>query len=260
VSGVVVVKLGGRAQGDPALPGTLAARARDAHGRLVIVHGGGDQVSQWQRLRGDEPVFVGGRRVTQPKDLELVRMVLSGSVNKTLVGALRVAGLAAVGLSGEDGALLRARPVDPDRFGRVGAPAAVDVRLLETLLAGGWCPVLSPVAASTDLADGEALNVNGDDAAAAIAVALGAAELFFLADVPAVLDAAGAPIPVIPREGIATAIADGVATGGMAAKLEAARAALDGGVPLVRIGDRAALVDGRGTSIVPAATPAPAAH
>ncbi|MCU0634687.1 MAG: acetylglutamate kinase [Gemmatimonadaceae bacterium] len=256
MSGTVVVKLGGRAQGDPALPATLAERWRTTAGRLVIVHGGGDQVSTWQRLRGDEPVFVGGRRVTQAKDIELIRMVLSGSVNKTLVGALRVAGVNAVGLSGEDGGMLRAEPVDPERFGRVGAPATVDARLLELLLSNGWCPVVSPVGISTTTADPDALNVNGDDAAAAIAVALGARELFFLADVPAVLDADKAPIATIAREACQSMIDDGIAVGGMAAKLEAACVALDGGVSVVRIGDRAALVDGRGTAIVPSAVAA----
>jgi acetylglutamate kinase len=249
----VVVKLGGRAQGDPELPAALAAVWTATRGRLVIVHGGGDQVSSWQRLRGDEPVFVGGRRVTQARDIELVRMVLSGSVNKTLVGALRVAGVHAVGLSGEDGAMLRAAPVDPERFGRVGAPAAVDARLLVTLLDGGWCPVVSPVGVSTDPTDPDALNVNGDDAAAALAIALGASELFFLADVPAVLDADKTPIATIVHDDVQQWIDSGVAAGGMAAKLEAARQALAGGVGRVRIGDRAALTQGGGTAIVPTA-------
>jgi acetylglutamate kinase len=247
----IVVKLGGRAQGDPELPKALASLWLSRHGRLVVVHGGGDQVSHWQKLRGDEPVFVGGRRVTQPKDIELVRMVLSGSVNKTLVGLLRVAGVSAVGLSGEDGAMLRAQPVDPERFGRVGSPHAVDARLLNTLLENGWCPVLSPVGISTDETDAGALNVNGDDAAAAIAVALDADELFFLADVPAVLDADKAPIGTITFDDVQQWIDSGVAAGGMAAKLEAARVALSGGVTRVRIGDRAALTQGGGTTIVP---------
>jgi acetylglutamate kinase len=251
VSGVVVVKLGGRAQADPALPAALASVWQATGGQLVIVHGGGDQVSTWQRLRGDEPVFVGGRRVTHAKDIELIRMVLSGSVNKTLVGALRVAGVNAVGLSGEDGAMLRAAPVDPAQFGRVGAPADIDARLLRTLLDGGWCPVLSPVGVSTDTSDPDALNVNGDDAAAAIAVAMHADELFFLADVPAVLDADKAPIATIARDECQSYIDRGIAVGGMAAKLEAAGVAIDGGVSVVRIGDRDALVHRRGTAIVP---------
>jgi acetylglutamate kinase len=246
-----VVKLGGRAQSDPGLPAALAALWTSTNGQLVVVHGGGDQVSHWQTLRGDTPVFVGGRRVTQPKDIELVRMVLSGSVNKTLVGLLRVQGVNAVGLSGEDGGMLRASPVDPERFGRVGAPHAIDARLLATLLAGGWCPVLSPVGIPTDVTDAGALNVNGDDAAAAIAVALGAEELFFLADVPAVLDGNKAPIATIAQDDVQQWIDSGIAAGGMAAKLEAARVALSGGVTRVRIGDRAALVQGGGTTIVP---------
>lgn len=257
---ITVVKLGGRTQGDPALPNALAALWRATEGRLVLVHGGGDTVSELQRARGLTPAFVGGRRVTTDADIEIIRMALSGLANKQLVGAIAAAGVPAFGLSGEDGGLLRAEPTSDERLGRVGSPAEVHVALLETLLAAGFCPVVSPVSTSTD-GSGDALNVNGDDAAAAIATAFvpgaGAAELFFMADVPGVLapsqssGLARVAIPALDLDQAAALVADGTAGGGMAAKLEAARAALLAGVARVRIGDLAALGDlASGTSVV----------
>jgi acetylglutamate kinase len=239
----IVVKLGGRTQGDPALPGALAALWRATGGRLVVVHGGGDQISALQRLRGEEPVFVGGRRVTTDGALELVRMVLSGLANKQLVAALLTAGAPAVGISGEDAGLLVATPIDTATFGLSGTPAAVEPRVVTALLDAGYLPVISPVARSASLADSPAgaLNVNGDDAAAAIAAALGAAELFLLADVPGVLDAAKQRIPALTIDETRALVSSGVAGGGMAAKLDACAIALDGGVARVRIGDLAAL-------------------
>ncbi len=250
-TGPTVVKLGGRTQADPALPAALAALVGETHGQLVIVHGGGDQISSLQRLRGEEPVFVGGRRVTTDTALELVRMVLSGLANKQLVSALTSAGVSAVGISGEDASMLRATPIDVATFGHSGLPNAVDTRLIDALLAQGFVPVVSPVATHADARVGGALNVNGDDAAAAIAVALGAHELFLVADVPGVLDADKQRIATLTMPDAHALVASGVAGGGMAAKLDACAQALAGGVGRVRIGDLAALRDGElGTRIV----------
>lgn len=241
----VVVKLGGRTQSDPLLPAALAALWTSTDGNLVIVHGGGDSISALQRMRGEEPVFVGGRRVTTPAALELVRMVLSGAANKTLVSALTSAGAPAVGISGEDGATLLAVPIDLETFGLSGTPTGVNTRLIDTLLAAGFLPVVSPVAKSgntlSDGVDAGALNVNGDDAAAAIAGAMRAAELFLLADVPGVLDEDKRTIPTLTDGAAQFLVTSGIAAGGMAAKLEAAARALEGGVGRVRIGDLAAL-------------------
>jgi acetylglutamate kinase len=251
--GAVVVKLGGRTQDDPALPAALAALWQRTGGRLVIVHGGGDAVSALQRARGVEPQFVGGRRVTTDDDVAVIRMALSGLANKQLVSAFLAAGIPALGLSGEDGGLLEAAPGADARLGRVGEPARVNVPLLALLVGAGYCPVVSPVSTST-AARGHALNVNGDDAAAAVAVAIGAEELFFMADVPGVL-AGGAVIRELDVAAAAALVADGTAAGGMAAKLEAARHALAAGVSRVRVGDLAALGDpAAGTSIVPGAS------
>ncbi len=249
--GPIVVKLGGRTQSDPALPAALVALSRATRGGVVIVHGGGDQISQLQRMRGEEPRFVGGRRVTTDTALELVRMVLSGLANKQLVSALTAAGATAVGISGEDASMLRATPIDRATLGHAGLPAFVDTRLITALLTGGFLPVISPVATHADATIGGALNVNGDDAAAAIAAALGAAELFLLADVAGVFNADKQRIDMLSIDDAHALVAAGVAGGGMAAKLDACAAALAGGVHRVRIGDLAALTEpNAGTTVV----------
>jgi acetylglutamate kinase len=249
------VKIGGRAQADPALPSLLARAVRQGGDELVVVHGGGDEVTALQRRLGSEPTFVGGRRVTTEDDLEVVRMVLSGTVNKRLVRQLLDEGLAAVGISGEDGGLLPALPLDDGALGSVGEPLTADARPVEALLAAGFVPVVSPLGRHAE--SGQGLNVNGDDAAAAIAAALQADELLLIVDVPGVLDASGAVLPVVTPEAVDSMIASGIARGGMSAKLQAARRALTGGVPTIRIGDASALIDPAvGTRITIAHSPA----
>jgi acetylglutamate kinase len=229
----IVIKIGGRVQSDSRL-GDAVRRLAQSGRQICIVHGGGDEVSSLQRSLGLEPVFVNGRRVTTEEDLELVRMVLSGSANKRLVAALRAAGVEAAGISGEDGGLLAAEPIDPARFGRAGRPSRVNRALLDALLAGRFVPVISPVAADAQAKKGAALNVNGDDAAAAIAAELNA-QLWLISDVPGVLDEHGATIEQIEPAQLESLISAGTVNSGMHAKLEAGFAALDAGVPLVRI-------------------------
>jgi acetylglutamate kinase len=249
-----VVKLGGRAQQAPELVPALVRAWRSAPGTLVAVHGGGDEVSALQRAMGREPHFIDGRRVTTEEDITLLRMVLSGLVNKRLVAALVAAGAPAVGVSGEDAALLSATAVDVAAMGRVGEPDHVDVRLVRHLLKGSFLPVISPLARDTRSSAGDALNINGDDAAAALAVALGASELLLIADVPGVLDQ-GKVAPILDAERVTSLIAAGEVTAGMIAKLEASTRALAGGVSQVRIGDLSALGDpAQGTRIVAAST------
>jgi acetylglutamate kinase len=224
MSPIRVVKVGGRPQLDPALPAALAAAHRTAPGSLVVVHGGGDEVSTLQKLYGVEARFSGGRRVTSALDLAIIRMALSGSANKRLVAALNDAGVSALGLSGEDAALLLATPTDPTHH----------------LLGGGYLPVVSPVSRSDDPTAGATLNVNGDDAASAIAVAMAAEELLLVSDVEGVR-VNGAAIARLDADEAQRLVDDGTAAGGMAAKLQAALAALDGGVARVRISDIAAI-------------------
>ena len=245
-----VVKVGGRAQRDERLPSALAALTRNGE-RLVLVHGGGDQISELQRKFGREPVFVDGRRVTTKEDLELIRMVLSGSTNKELVASLIGAGVRAIGLSGEDAGILSGPRAFDGTLGEVGTPERVLADPILLLLQHGYTPVLSPVA--RDSSSGRPLNVNGDDAAAAIAVALGADELTFVGDVPGVLDDAGAVITELSPEAAGSLIEKGAATGGMIAKLQAAQPALVGGVQRVRItGVETLAQPNGGTTLLPA--------
>ena len=247
-----VIKIGGRAQLDTRLPAILAGAVR-RDPRLCLVHGGGDEVTALQRQLGRETQFGGGRRITTTEDIELVRMVLSGVINKRLVAQLRAAGVAAAGISGEDGGLLTATLFEGGSLGLVGEPSAVDPKLLDALFHAGFVPVVSPLASS---AEGKPLNVNGDDAAAALAVALDASELLLVADVPGVLDETGAAIRVLDGELASSLIDSGTASGGMAAKLEAACRALARGVPWVRIGNLNAIADAAvGTIISLSPTP-----
>ena len=247
-----VIKIGGRPQSDPTLAGALASgwkhgNGNGATGGLVLVHGGGDEVSTLQAALGGTAQFVNGRRVTTAKDIDLVRMALSGSANKRLVSTLVENGINAVGLSGEDASLIGASPMDAERLGYVGAPTTVNVAFLRHLLSGGYLPVISPVSRDATGTLGAALNVNGDDAAAAIAVALGAAELLLVADVEGVMRDS-VVIPTLTPDNARALIADGTAVGGMQAKLQAGLAAIAGGVPRVRISDIKAIDDlSRGT-------------
>lgn len=237
-----VVKVGGRPQADPRLAELVASCWVADAGSVVLVHGGGDEVSALQAALGTESSFVEGRRVTTAKDIELVRMALSGSANKRLVATLVEHGIDAVGLSGEDAGLIGAAPMDAQRLGHVGIPQSVNVAFLRHLLSGGYMPVVSPVSRDASGTLGAALNVNGDDAAAAIAAALGAAELLLVADVPGVMRD-GRVIPCLTPDAARSLVADGTAAGGMQAKLQAALTALAGGVPQVRISDLAAIGD-----------------
>ncbi len=217
---VRVVKIGGN---ELDRPGWLAqcARALARVAPLVVVHGGGQAITTWStRL--------------DPELAELVEMVLAGPVNRQVVAALRAAGLDAVGLSGVDGGLLVARPA-PGDLGRVGEIAAVRVALLESLLLAGLTPVVAPIAPAGSAAD-VPFNVNADQAAAAVAGALAAAELLLVSDVPGVV-VGGVTQPEIAATEIESLIAAGVARDGMAAKLRAAKSALAAGARAVRIGD-----------------------
>lgn len=233
-----VVKVGGRAQQDPSLPDLLAAVAQGAPGALCIVHGGAVEIDRLQRALGGTPRFVGGRRVTSVEDVDVVRMALA-LANRRLVAALVQRGVPAVGVSGEDARLIEAEILQPD-LGRVGVPRRVNAELLRALLASGYLPVVAPLASAPGDAGG--LNVNGDDAAAAVAGALGAAELLYVSDVDGVRRD-GLTLDSLDADEAAAMIADGSAAGGMAVKLETALVALGAGTQRVRIGGVAAIAD-----------------
>lgn len=244
-----VVKFGGSLLSDEAARRSFlrqsAALAKKQP--LVLVHGGGPEINAALDQMGVVSQWVNGRRVTDRAAMRVVEMVLSGEVNKRLVGELASLKAKAVGLSGRDGGLMVAAPV-PD-LGRVGLPARTDADVLSVLLEAGFLPVLSSVA-SDGL--GGALNVNADEAAAAVAAALKAERLVYLTDVPGVLDAGGKTIPLIRAKELDGLIHAGVVTGGMIPKTKSCRAALHKGVDEVDIVDgRAGLLKMHGTRIVP---------
>lgn len=227
----LVVKLGGRALEAPGAAAefadALAALARPA----VLVHGGGAEVTQWCLRLGLESRFADGLRVTDAATLEVVAAVLAGLANKRLVAALRARGVDAVGLAALDGGTLAVRPhARASALGAVGEVAAADPALLASLLSAGRTPVLASLGAHA----GALLNVNADDAAAALAGALGAAELVLLSDAPG-LRLNGRIVRELPASGIAGALARPEVEGGMRPKLRAAAAALDAGVARVHI-------------------------
>jgi acetylglutamate kinase len=224
-----LVKLGGTLLDSPELRASIARQLAALHRHepeTVIVHGGGKQMTRFLAERGVESRFVRGLRVTSPEILDAVLKVFAGSVNKELAAALIAAGAPAVGLSGIDGALATAEPLDPE-LGAVGRITAVNGGVLEALVKGGFLPVVACVAGGRG---GAIFNVNADQMAVACANAFGAGRVLFLTDVAGVRGPDGVPLERLSVAGARELIATGVASGGMQAKLESACAALAGGV------------------------------
>ena len=251
-----MVKIGGRVQGDAHLFEAVRAGAAVPGARLVVVHGGGDEVSMLQRRMGVDPTFVNGRRVTSATDLDVVRMVLSGTVNKRLVARLARHRRSRRGRERRGRGTAHRTHHGRGTSAAWAATSSPTRRLVADLLNGGWLPVVSPLARDRDSETGAGLNVNGDDAAAAIAAGLGADELLFVADVPGVLEN-GATLTGIDSNAVAGLIARGVAQGGMRAKLEAAVSALRNGVRRVRIAALAGIADPSVGTIISLAPPSP---
>jgi acetylglutamate kinase len=235
----VLVKLGGTlldaAASRDSLAGQLAA-ARAGGVELVVVHGGGKQMTRYLAERGIESRFVGGLRVTTPETLDAVLKIFAGSVNHELVASLNRAGALAVGLSGIDALLVEAEEMDP-ALGAVGRVTRSNPALLHLLVGNGFVPVVACVAGDRQ---GRVYNVNADQMAVACAAAFGAERLVFLTDVEGVLDGERRIRRVLTAAESRELIASGVATGGMQAKLNAALDALVGGVARVRIAPGAA--------------------
>ena len=265
----ILVKIGGAQleQEAPraALCRALAAARGDGH-ELVVVHGGGNQIRALTKALGLPDAYHEGLRVTDAPTAEVVRMVLAGAVNKTLVQALQHAGVDAVGLCGADGGTFTARALTRPGvdLGWVGTIATVRPDLVEDLLARGRTPVLATVAPGAGASGAEPFfNLNADHAAGPLCRALRGDALLFLTDVPGVLDARGARLPRVTPADCEQLVASGVARGGMLPKLDAALLALhENPRALVRIapaGDddavRNALRDGAGTTFAAAPRP-----
>ena len=246
-----VVKYGGHAMGDPEAAQDFAqdiVLLKAVGINPVVVHGGGPQIGAMLKKLGVESTFVDGLRVTDKATAEVAEMVLSGAINKELVGWIAGSGGKALGISGKDGGLVTARKVtrttkDPDSnieqavdLGFVGEPARIDTTILETASKAGMIPVVAPIAAGDD---GHTYNLNADTMAGALAAALGAARLFLLTDVSGVLDKAGNLMTDLIPADIARLREDGTISGGMIPKLETCVKAVEAGC------EAAVVLDGR---------------
>jgi acetylglutamate kinase len=246
---IIVVKYGGHAMGNEQLARDFArdiVLLEQAGVNPVVVHGGGPQISEMLARLGIKSEFAAGHRITDAASVEVVEMVLAGSINKQLVGFINAEGGRAVGLSGKDGNMVVARKatrtvVDPHShieqvidLGFVGEPDRVDKTVLDQIIRSDIIPVLAPIASS---GDGGTFNVNADTFAGAVAGALGAKRLLLLTDVPGVLDKTGALIQEIDVDGVRRLIADGTVSGGMIPKVETCIYALEQGVEAVVIMD-----------------------
>jgi acetylglutamate kinase len=246
---MVVIKYGGHAMGDRAAAEDFAEDVvllEQAGIKPVVVHGGGPQIGKMLEKLGIKSEFKGGLRVTDAATVEVVEMVLAGSINKQIVGWIGAEGGKAVGLSGKDGNMVTARKVtrtaiDPDSniekvvdLGFVGEPEQVNREVLDQVLQAELIPVLAPVAIGQD---GQTYNVNADTFAGAIAGALTAKRLLLLTDVPGVLDKNKNLIPEMTIEDCRRLIADGTITDGMIPKIETCIYALERGVEAVVILD-----------------------
>ena len=245
----IVVKYGGHAMGEEQLARDFArdiVLLEQLAINPVVVHGGGPQIGAMLKKLGIESHFAGGLRITDAKTVEVVEMVLAGSINKQLVGFINDAGGKGIGLSGKDGDMVRARKltravVDPGSsngefidLGFVGEPDILDMTVLNEILGRKIIPVLAPIAGGPD---GVTYNINADTFAGAIAGALHAKRLLFLTDVPGVLDKSGTLIAEMTADDVRRLIADGTISGGMIPKVETCIDALELGVEGVVIMD-----------------------
>lgn len=210
---------------------------------VVLVHGGGPEINNMLQRVGKESKFVNGLRYTDSETMEIVQMVLTGKLNKDIVGILLQEGGRAVGLSGVDSGLLRARKIDKDGedLGFVGEVTEVNPEIIQSLLSQGFIPVVSTVALG-ETGDMNRYNINADTAAAKIAVALKAEKFVQLTNVPGILKDMNNPsslVPRIPMPDVEELIKSGVIAGGMIPKVECCMIALNGGVR------RTHIIDGR---------------
>ena len=225
----IVVKIGGSTLGshDTSLKDLVALQKEGVD--LVVVHGGGDVISQWMQRQGIPPRFVNGLRVTDAPSLEIVVAVLTGVINKEVVSLMQGLGGRAIGISGVDGGLLEARIADPE-LGYVGEIERVDSEPLRAILDTGYIPMVAPLAIQCqDGSDhsGGPLNINGDTVAGELAYALEAQRLIFLTDVPGIMDGSGRVIRRLDRRRANILFRSGVVQGGMVPKLAACLRALE---------------------------------
>jgi len=244
----IVVKYGGNAMTDPALQKSFAhdvVLLKLVGMHPVVVHGGGPQIEALLKRIGKTGEFVQGMRVTDAETMDVVEMVLGGAVNKDIVTLINQAGGKAVGLTGQDGAFIRARKLmlpDKDKptqmldIGQVGEIEAIDPQMISVLEAGGFIPVVAPIGVG---ANGESFNINADLVAGKLAEILRAEKLVLLTNTPGVLDKEGKLITGLTAKDVDALFADGTLSGGMLPKISSALDAARSGVRSVHI------IDGR---------------
>lgn len=238
----IVVKYGGAAMKDGSLKDKVIRDIvflSSVGVRPVVVHGGGPEINTWLGKLGIEPQFKDGLRVTDAPTMDVVEMVLVGRVNKELVALINNAGVKAVGLCGKDGNMIKARPVDTKKVGFVGEVSQIEIDLVQSLVANGYVPVISSVAADEQ---GQAYNINADTVAGEIAAALGAEKLILLTDTSGILRDYKDPSTLLYKLTIQEArelINDGIVAGGMIPKVTCCVRSLAQGVKAAHI------IDGR---------------
>jgi acetylglutamate kinase len=244
-----VIKYGGHAMGSPELAQAFARDVvliKQVGMDPIVVHGGGPQIGDMLERLKIQSSFVDGLRVTDAATVEIVEMVLAGSINKQIVSAINTAGGTAIGLSGKDGRLIQAKRLtrtkrDPDSniervldLGFVGEPTVIDPTVLDSLGRSAIIPVIAPIGVGEN---GETYNINADTAAAAIAARIKAGKLLYLTDIEGVLDASRKLISKLTPKLARALIADGTIAGGMIPKVENCLQALSNGVGAVHILD-----------------------
>lgn len=241
-----VIKIGGNEIDDPSFLPRLAQAVENMAQPVTVVHGGGRAIAGMQLKLGLEPRKIDGLRVTDEQSLQVTQMVLSGDVNKRVVQALLERGITAVGLSGVDGGLLRCekKRYNQQDLGWVGQIVRVERRVLDLFAGEGFTPVISPVSLGLD---GAIYNVNADEAAGAIAAAVGASKAWFISNVAAVLGGNGQPIAGITAAEATRLIQDGAIRDGMIPKVHAALDLVAAGISEVIITDVDGLLTGSGT-------------
>jgi len=240
---IFVIKYGGSAMngGESAGDGASESFAQDVTLlkkmgiKIVVVHGGGREITAMLEKLGMPTRFINGQRYTDDETMKIVEMMLAGNINKSIVSMINKYDGTALGISGVDGSLFKAKYVDRDALGNVGHIKQVNVKLLHELLRMNWMPVIAPIGIASD---GKHLNVNADLAAASVASALKAEKLVYLSDVPGVMSN-GKLIPTLTEEKAHQLIASGTVTDGMIPKIRAAFETLRAGVNKVHI------IDGR---------------
>lgn len=246
---ITILKLGGATVSEPDDLERLALHVReirDEERQVILVHGGGDEIAELHERLGVPFEKQRGLRVTPEESMPLVTMVLRGLVNSRIVSHLVAAEVPAIGLSGVDLELLSTGFLNRNQLGRVGGPPRVARRRLRSFLSGGLVPVIAPICLGPDNRE---VNVNADTVANSIAAALGADVLDFVTSVPGV-KAEDSVLDRLDPGRVRTLLADGVATGGMVPKLQAALAAIDSGVSRVRIGNFDTLAANQATEVV----------